>query len=126
MSVYCGTDMVEVERIRKAIENRGDRFLLRVFTKNEIAYCTGRNAGQWLSFAARFAAKEAVSKALGTGFGRGVTPLNVEVSLLPGGQPEITVYGNARNRFEELGGKGISVSMSHTATHALAMAVLWS
>lgn len=125
MPVSCGTDMVEVARIRKAADSRGAHFLTRLFTPGEIAYCTSRHGdGKWLSFAARFAAKEAVAKALGTGFSGGVTPKDIEITLEPAGKPEALLTGGAAARFAALHGESLSVSLSHTDTHAIAMAVM--
>ena len=72
MSIHCGIDMVEIQRIKDSIQRYGDNFVRRIFTDEEIKYCESRKNGRYESYAARFAAKEAVSKALGTGF-RGVS-----------------------------------------------------
>jgi holo-[acyl-carrier protein] synthase len=124
MSVCCGTDMVEVERIKKAIETHGERFLSKIFTNSEIEYCERKKSNKWLSFAARFAAKESVAKALGTGFANGVNPSDIEILICESGKPEVQLSNGALTRFNMLNGEDISVSLSHTDTHAIAMVVI--
>ena len=114
-----GTDLVEVKRIEKAVSRWGDRFLRRVFTQGEIDYC-GRRVE---SLAARWAAKEAVSKALGTGWVRGISWRDVEIRNEPGGKPVVGVRGGAKEVVEQLGIAKILVSISHCHTHATAYAI---
>lgn len=115
-----GIDLVEVERIRRVVERRGDRFIKKVFTDQEWAYCR-RKKNCCLSLAARFAAKEAVFKALGTGWGEGVKWRDVEVVNDGRGKPEIVLYGRAK---ELVGGRAVLVSLTHTREYAAAAAVL--
>src|SRR5467141_4998622 len=94
MIIGTGVDIAEVPRIRETIERFGERFLRRIFTEGEIRYCE-RKARRFESYAARFAAKEAGMKALGTGWSRGVRWRDCEVVRLPGGRPTITFHGKA-------------------------------
>ncbi|MBT9331342.1 holo-ACP synthase [Acidipila sp. 4G-K13] len=121
MLVGTGIDLVEVPRIAHSIERFGDRFLRRIFTEAEIAYCRPR-ATAAESFAARFAAKEAAAKALGTGIQRGVTWQELEVRRLPGQRPTLHLSGRARAIAGQLGVTHVSLSLTHTA--ALAMATV--
>lgn len=123
-----GVDIVEVQRIERAIGRWGDRFLGRVFTPAEIDYCAGRAQ----SLAARFAAKEAVSKALGTGWAPQaaheagwVDWIEIEVVRQPSGEPSLRLYGKALARAQLLGVAGWRLSMSHTHEHAVAMVLGW-
>jgi len=119
MIVGTGVDIVEVSRVREAIERHGERFLHRVFTPGEITYCNRhRNCDE--RFAARFAAKEAAMKALGTGWRRGVTWHDFEVVNATSGKPGIKLSGKALEIYHKLGGNQIHVSISHTAAHAVA------
>jgi holo-[acyl-carrier protein] synthase len=115
-----GVDLVEVDRVQKAVERWGDRFLRRVYTGAEIEYCFQKGE-KYRSLAARFAAKEAVMKALGTGWRRGVRWVDIEVVRRPGSAPEIALHGQSR----ALGRDGrFLVSLSHTQTHAIAVVVV--
>ena len=123
MILGIGVDIVEVARIRAALDNprTGERFRARVFTPAEAAYCTARrNAHE--SFAARFAAKEATMKALGQGFTDGIGWRDIEVGRTDG-PPTVQLYGRARLRAEALDIRAISVSLSHTAELAIAYVV---
>lgn len=117
-----GCDLAEVERIRHAIERKG--FKERVFTPEEIAYCTGPHGDKAQSYAARFAAKEAFLKAIGTGL-RGSGQLT-EISVVNDelGKPELHVTGYYAAYAEKLGVKKIHVTLSHTSTTAMAVVVL--
>lgn len=119
-----GTDLCEVERIRAAVERFGDRFLQRIYTPKEIAYAS-RKANKYERFAARFAAKEAGMKAIGTGM-RGVKWHDFEVSNAPSGKPELKLHGNAAAVAAKLGVKQITLSMTHTASMAMAVVILES
>lgn len=123
MIVAVGTDLVEVERIRAAVENprTGERFRSRVYTGGEISYCLSRKRSAE-SFAARFAAKEAVRKALGLGSGDGVGWREIEVARADG-RPTIVLGGRAACRAAELGITRWHLALSHTAAHALAFVV---
>jgi holo-[acyl-carrier protein] synthase len=120
MIIAIGTDAIEVERISRAVDHAqwGERFRQRVFTDGEIAYCLKR-ARYAESFAARFAAKEAVMKALGTGYGRGVWWRDIEI-MRTSGRPTIVLHGGAQLRAAAIGAVRWHLSLSHTATQALA------
>jgi holo-[acyl-carrier protein] synthase len=118
-----GTDLAEVPRIKRSIEQYGDRFLQRVFTQGEIAYAS-RKANSAERFAARFAAKEAGMKAIGTGWHRGVTWHDFEVVNEPSGRPTLNLAGVAQHIAETSGVRRISISLTHTATVAFAVVIL--
>jgi holo-[acyl-carrier protein] synthase len=121
--VGAGTDLAEVDRIRAAVERYGDRFLRRVFTGGEIAYCS-RKANKYERLAARFAAKEAGMKALGTGWRRGITWQDFEVVNLPTGRPTLRLHGAAAEIAQRLAVASIQLSLTHTAREALAVVIL--
>ena len=123
MIVGTGVDIAEVARIKAAMERFGDRFLHRVFTPEEVRYATSKaNAAERL--AARFAAKEAAMKAIGTGLRHGVTWQDVEVVRHPGGRPGLRLTGKAADFAAALGCKAIHLSLSHTVEHAIAHDIL--
>jgi holo-[acyl-carrier protein] synthase len=123
MVIGIGTDMMEIERIHQSIARYGDRFLERVFTAAEIAYCQRKkNAAE--SFAARFAAKEAAAKALGTGISHGVSWLEIEVAREPAGRPFLTLTGRAAERAQKIGVTTTSLSLTHSRDTALAVVVM--
>ena len=124
MVIGLGTDITEVPRIARSIERHGERFLRRVYTPSEIAYCLSRNKTAAESFAARFAAKEAGAKALGTGISRGIGWQELEVVRAPGQAPQLRLSGRAAARAERLGVTHISLSLTHTAETALAVVVM--
>ena len=123
MLIGTGVDLIEVERIAHSIERYGERFLRRVYTDHEIAYCRGRRVSAE-SFAARFAAKEAGAKALGTGISRGVTWNEFQVARNPGGRPVLELQGRAALLAKELGVRAISLSLTHTGSLAMATVVM--
>ena len=125
MIVGTGVDIAEVDRIRESIERFGDRFLHRVFTDGEIEYCD-RKAGRFESYAARFAAKEAGMKALGTGWNHGVRWRDIEVVRPRGQRPTIQFHGRAAIFAEKLGTRNIALSITHTKQQALAHVILES
>lgn len=116
-----GTDIVEIERIKKAVGRKGDRFLKRVFTDDELAYCSGR-ADPYPCLAARFAAKEAVLKALGTGLA-GCRLTDVEVVRTGSAAPGITLRGKARELAGKAGINRFLISVSHDRGRAVAFAL---
>ena len=125
MIVGTGIDIVEVPRVAAAIERFGARFLQRVFTEAEIRYCQSKhNVAE--RFAARFAAKEAGLKAIGTGWRRGVAWKEIEVRREPGGRPTVAFTGRAGEFAAKLGVKRASLSLSHTKEHAIAEVILES
>jgi holo-[acyl-carrier protein] synthase len=123
MIIGTGVDLCEVERIRAAIERHGRRFVDRIYTEAEIAYAE-RKANRHERYAARFAAKEAAMKALGTGMRGGVRWKDFEVANLRSGRPTLKFHGKAAEYAEKLGVKNISLSMTHTAVQAMAMVIL--
>jgi len=120
--VGTGIDVVEVTRVAEALARHGDRFVDRVFTSTESAYCRSTAAPEQ-HFAARFAAKEAVLKALKTGWIKGIGWRDVEVRKGPEGGPSVALSGGAARRAEEMGVAAVHLSMSHTARHAVAQAI---
>jgi holo-[acyl-carrier protein] synthase len=125
MIVGSGIDIAEVPRIGKAIERFGERFLRRIYSEGEIRYCD-RKANRVERYAARFAAKEAAMKALGTGWNHGVRWRDCEVVRMPGGRPTMTFHGRAAEFAAKLGAKNIALSLSHTAEQAIAQVILES
>jgi holo-[acyl-carrier protein] synthase len=123
MLIGTGVDLIEVERIAHSIERFGERFLRRVYTDHEIAYCS-RKRDSAESFAARFAAKEAAAKALGTGISRGVAWNEFQVARYPGGRPILELRGRAALLAAELGVRAISLSLTHTASLAMATVMM--
>jgi len=123
MLLGSGVDLIEVGRIAESMERFGERFLRRVYTAREIAYCSGRRSAAE-SFAARFAAKEAGAKALGTGMSFGVAWTQIEVARSSTGRPMLELSGAALRHAERLGVCAISLSLSHTDALAIAMVVL--
>jgi len=113
-----GVDMVEISRIRSVAERYGERFLRRIYTEGEAIYCRGRMP----QLASRFAAKEAVMKALGTGV-RGVKWRDIEVVRQTGGPPMIVLHGTARARAKRLGIDCLVVSLTHSKDYAMAFVV---
>jgi holo-[acyl-carrier protein] synthase len=116
-------DLAEVERIRQAIERHGERFLGRVFTPGERAYVEGKK-NRFERYAARFAAKEAAMKAIGTGWKRGVTWQDFEVVNDPSGRPTLRLSGKAAEIARDLGVHAASLSLSHTGSLAIAQVIL--
>jgi holo-[acyl-carrier protein] synthase len=123
MIVGTGVDITEVPRIAATIQRFGDRFVKRVFTEGEIRYCESKQ-NKSERYAARFAAKEAALKAIGTGWRGGVTWRDVEVTRQPGGRPTLAFYGVAAQYAERIGMKRVHISISHTVDHAIAYVIL--
>ena len=122
MIVGIGLDIAEPERLEQAVARYGQRFLERIFTPKEIAYCE-RKRNKWERYAARFAAKEAAFKALGTGWRRGVRWREVEVVNLPGGKPTMSLSGQAKEFATRQGVQHISLSLTHARQFALAQVI---
>ena len=118
-----GSDIVEIERIADALGAHSERFRARVFTEGERDYCDGRPRPPQ-HFAARFAAKEACMKALGTGRAEGVRWRDVEVTRDPSGRPGLELHGRAAEKASEMGVTRCHLSLSHDGDHALAFVVL--
>ncbi len=125
MVVGIGTDLTEIGRIEASVSRFGDRFLHRIFTAGEIEYCQ-RKKGSAESFAARFAAKEAGAKALGTGIARGVSWKEIEVRRLPGQRPTLHLSGRAAERAAKMGVANISLSLTHSRELAMAVVIMES
>ncbi len=124
MELLLGTDIVEVDRVKKAIENGGAKFSEKVFTPDEIQYCESRNVVKYQSYAARFAAKEAVSKAFGTGIGKNAAFNEIEIIKDSLGKPNVRLTGKAKAFYDSLGALGISISLSHCREYAVAYATI--
>src|SRR6201988_5467456 len=125
MIVGTGIDIAEGPRIAASLERFGDRFLHRIFTAGEIRYCDSK-ANRVERYAARFAAKEAAMKAIGTGWNHGVAWRDVEVCRQPGGRPTIAFHGKAAEFAAKLGAVHIALSLSHTEDYAIAQVILES
>lgn len=123
MIVAIGIDLVEISRIEEVFARRGDRFRVRVFTEAEISYCE-RRASKLASYAARFAAKEAAMKALGTGWSEGVGWMDVEVVSEQNGAPILRLHGRALERMVEIGARKALVSLTHSGNLAIAQVLL--
>lgn len=121
--VSHGIDIVEVARLRQLIERHGERFLRRCFTPEEVAYARGRPQRFAEHLAARFAAKEAVLKVLGTGLRHGIGWCDIEVVRLPTGQPTLRLWGEAARIAGQCGISHWHVSLSHISSHATASAI---
>lgn len=123
MIVGTGVDLAEVGRVRQAIERHGRHFIERIYTPAEIAYVE-RNANRFERYAARFAAKEAGMKAIGTGWRRGVRWQDFEVANLPSGRPELKLHGEALKIAGSLGVRSVSLSLAHTPALGMALVIL--
>jgi holo-[acyl-carrier protein] synthase len=122
MVLGLGTDMIEIKRLQESIDRFGERFLERIFTAGEIAYCARKkNAAE--SFAARFAAKEAAAKALGTGISHGVSWKEFEVIREVSGRPMLRLSGRAAELAEAMGVRRIQLSLTHSRELAVAVVV---
>jgi holo-[acyl-carrier protein] synthase len=115
-----GVDIIEVSRIRQSVETAGDRFLQKIFTPEEIKYCKSKR-NMYQHFAARFAAKEAVSKAMSTGWDKEFLWKDVEVMNDPSGQPRITLHGRAEQRLADC---SVLLTLSHSDSHVVAMVLI--
>jgi holo-[acyl-carrier protein] synthase len=125
MILGTGVDLAEVHRIRQSIEKFGERFIGRIYTAGEIAYVQ-RKANRFERYAARFAAKEAGMKALGTGWRRGIQWKDFEVANLPSGQPTLLLHGEAGKIAGQLGVRNVHLSLTHTSEGALAYVIFES
>jgi holo-[acyl-carrier protein] synthase len=125
MIVGTGVDLAEVDRIQRSIERYGEKFIKRIYTPGEIAYVE-RKANKFERYAARFAAKEAGMKAIGTGWRHGVTWQDFEVANLRTGKPTLLFHGAAARYAERLGVKNVALSITHTAALGMAHVILES
>jgi holo-[acyl-carrier protein] synthase len=125
MIISTGVDLAEVDRIQAALEHprTGLRFRNRVFTEKEIAYCEKKRRGKYESYAGRFAAKEAVMKALGRGWGVKVRWLDIEVARARSGKPDIVLHDKTAKLAAELGIRRWALSITHTKQHGLAFVI---
>ena len=120
--IGIGTDIVECLRIAQMIERHGEVFLTRVYTQREIEYCSSRKAATQ-HYAGRWAAKEAVLKAMGTGWSNGISWRDIEVRNNEGGKPAIALGGGARETCEKMAIQEMLISISHCRSHATATAI---
>lgn len=119
-----GLDLVENDRMARIIHKWGDKFLTRVFSRGEIAYCGRHTSQASIHYGARFAVKEAFLKAIGTGLGRGVKLLDIEVVNDESGKPEISLSGGAQEFFSNAGLAKMHLSITHTKSYASAVVLL--
>src|SRR5260221_6460516 len=122
MIIGLGIDVEEVERVKGAMQRQGERFLKRIFTEKERAYCE-QFKDKFERYAGRFAVKEAAMKALGTGWSRGVRWVDVEVVRQRGGRPSLALKGEAKKIADAMGVKNIAVSITHTSEQAIAQVI---
>lgn len=120
--IETGIDIVEINRIKKSINSYGDKFISRIFTEKEIEYCQ-KKAKPEENFAVRFAAKEAVMKIYGTGWGEGIKWTDIEIINNKSGKPILNLYNKALEFKKKLRLSDISISLSHTKNYATAVAV---
>jgi holo-[acyl-carrier protein] synthase len=118
-----GIDLVDCDRLAASVERLGEKFLDRVFTPTEQAYCMTRRKGRIQSLAGRFAVKEAVLKVLGTGWAKGIAWTDIEVRNEASGQPVAHLAGRCREIADEMGIVEIHISISHIQTHAIGSAI---
>jgi holo-[acyl-carrier protein] synthase len=125
MIISAGVDLIEVERIRAALEDSstGNRFRDRIYTPAEIAYCETKRRGKYESYAGRFAAKEAVMKALGRGWGAKVAWNQIEVARARSGKPGVVLHNRTAEFAEKLGIRSWVLSITHTKDHGLAYVI---
>ena len=123
MITGIGIDVVQNDRIRDSIQRFGDRFLNRIYTEGEIEYCS-KCAQPEIHYAARFAAKEAAFKALGTGWAAGVKWKDIEIERLPSGKPELHLHGEALAHAKSAGATRFHVSLTHDQLVSCAVVVL--
>ena len=123
MILGSGIDIIEVQRVEAAYKKFGDRFLQRILRPSEMAYCfSHKSPGPFL--AARFAGKEAISKAFGTGIGRQLGWQDMEICRKESGEPYVVLHGKGETLLRERGGRTVHLSLSHTALQATAVAIL--
>lgn len=125
MILGTGIDLAHLSRIEEAMKRLGDRFRDRIFTNGEIEYCESK-PHPYESYAARFAAKEAAMKALGTGWSSGIGWREIEIVTPDNGPPTVRLSGNALKRFEQMGASTIHISMSHSDDLAIAQVIIES
>ncbi|MBQ7667825.1 MAG: holo-ACP synthase [Clostridia bacterium] len=119
----CGTDIIEISRIEESIKKFGDNFTKKMFTKTEIEYCEKYKRAKYEHYAARFAAKEAAAKMLGTGFNGEFDFKDIEVTNDELGKPSVKLYNGALSLFNEKKLKDIKISISHSKEYAVCMII---
>lgn len=125
LRISCGIDTIRISRIQDVVDRKGSRFLERVYTPGERTDCDAKGVGSVPSLAARFAAKEAVSKALGTGIGyEGINFCDIEIIVGAGGKPGLVLHGRAEEFFAGNGGIQAEISMSHDGDQAVAVCIM--
>lgn len=122
MVVGLGTDLIEIERVQQSLDRFGERFMQKIFTEGEIAYCQQKKQAAE-SFASRFAAKEATAKALGTGISRGIAWKEIEVRREAGGRPTLHLNGRAAERAAAMGVRHFHLSLTHSRQVAMAVVI---
>jgi len=120
--IGLGTDIIECERIARMLTRHGERFTNHVYTDEEVRYCSGKKVTEQ-HFAGRWAAKEAVLKAFGTGWIAGIAWRDVEIVIQPGGKPAVRLHRGAAEKAAELGIAEVLISISHCKSHATATAI---
>ena len=120
--IGIGTDIIECDRIAQMLARHGERFTNHVYTEEEFRYCSGKKIAEQ-HFAGRWAAKEAVLKALGTGWAAGITWTDAEVVIQAGGKPTIRLHRGAAQKATELGITEVLISISHCKAYAMATAI---
>ena len=124
MHLYgIGIDVVEVQRVGSSIDEFGSKFLKRIFTEKERKYCDSQKRPV-IHYAARFAAKEAIAKAFGTGIGKSISWLDMEITRKESGEPQVVMTGAGKKFAEEINVKDIKVSLTHAEHYAAANAVV--
>ena len=125
MDILIGTDIIEIDRIKKVLDKpSGVAFRNKVFTNVEQHYCEAKRLAKYESYASSFAAKEAVAKAFGTGIGANAAFSEIEVIRKEDGKPYIELYGKAKQYFNSIGGISIKLSLSHCECHAQAFVLI--
>ena len=119
----CGVDIIEIRRIKQAVDKHGEKFLNRIFTDKEIEYCKSKGVQSYASYAVRFAAKESVGKLLKTGFDGNIAWKEIEVNNIEGGAPEIVLYGNTKKIASQKKINDIKISLSHSREYAISMVI---
>lgn len=122
MVVGLGTDLIEIERVQQSLDRFGERFMQKIFTEGEIAYCQRKKQAAE-SFASRFAAKEATAKALGTGISRGIAWKEIEVRREAGERPTLHLNGRAAERAAAMGVRHFHLSLTHSREVAMAVVI---
>ena len=119
----CGVDIIEIRRIKQAIDKHGEKFLNRIFTDKEIEYCKSKGVQSYASYAVRCAAKESIGKLLKTGFNGIIDWKEIEVNNIEGGAPLIELYGDTKKLAKERDINDIKISLSHSREYAISMVI---